>query len=114
MNMRKATLWISNIVPGIILTWLISRRGLLCIVIGIVTEILVLYIHRRALLTLQQQKQHACIQLFFSSVGIIMGYFFYPIAAHPELLGIAVLITAEVMHFAIFQIVSSLFLSNRN
>ena len=110
MNMRKAVLWISNIVPGIILTWLISKRGLLCIIIGLITEILVLHIHRKTLLTLRQQKRHACIQLLFSSIGIIIGYLLYPITPYPKLLGIAGLIIVEIVHFVIVQIVSNLFL----
>lgn len=109
MNIRNVYLWISNIVPSIVLIWLISKRGLLCIIIGLITEALILYIHRRAMLTLHQQKRHACMQLLFSSVGIIIGYFLYPIITYPKLLGIAALIMIEVIHFVLFQIVSSLF-----
>lgn len=109
MKTREAISWISDIVPGIILTWLISRRGLLYIIIGLVTEILVLYIHRRASLSARQQRRHAGIQLLFSSAGIIMGYFLYPMTAYPKQLGIAVLIIAEAIYFAIFQIVGRLF-----
>ncbi len=72
--------------------------GLLVAIVGCIFEFLFIPVRRLLLKDSSHERFHLWIQFFASSLGIFIGYVFYPIPSHPQNLGDTVVLLILALH----------------
>ena len=94
--------------PGLIWAVLFAKKEFSAVAVVMFIEAVIVFIRYKTGLLDEKSRWHDWVLGIGSSIGIVIGFYRYPVRSFPQELGIAALILILVIHFSVYLILCNI------